>query len=131
MRIDTDLFLRVVCGGEKTSGGVELTPDALDAILEIAGKIENPKRDKTKISENLNKYISKAAEILLEEQKKVDAGGKVMTREQFAEALELKGESTVRMNKDLNRLFVNFKKMNSAKAPATVNNDYDTEDDEF
>lgn len=130
MRIETDLYLRVVCGGDRTAGGVELSPDALDAVLEIAAKIENPKREKKDLTgENLDKYIAAARRVLKQNQSEIDKGGKLITKRAFAAAIEL-GESTVRSNPDLNNIYEDFKAMNSRIAPATVNNDYDY-DDEF
>ena len=125
MRIETDLFLRIVCGGDRTAGGVELSPDALDAILEIAGKIENPKRDKKDLTgEKLAKYIA-AAKIAIEAaQKEFDAGGRLMSRRQFAKAIDL-DESTVRRNVTLNSIYDRFKKDNCRVMPSTVDNDPD------
>ena len=133
MKITDDLFLRLVLGGTKAAGGyIELTDDALNAAIEIADKARaGVKRDKTKLTgEALDDYIAAARRILKEEQAKVDAGGKVLSRVRFAELLELPGESTVRMNKDLDEIYLNFKRFNSAKAPSTVNNDYDYKDDD-
>ena len=132
MRIRNDLFLRLVLGGEKSARGyVELSDDALNAAIEIADKARaGVKRDKTKLTgEALDDYIAAARRILKEEQAKVDAGGEVLTRVRFAELLELPGESSVRMNNDLNEIYLNFKRFNSAKAPSTVNNDYDSDED--
>lgn len=123
MRIETDLFLRVVCGGDRTAGGVELSPDALEAIIEIAGKIENPKREKKDLTgDNIGKYIA-AAKIAIEAaQKDFDAGGRLMSRRQFAKAIDL-DESTVRRNVTLNSIYDRFKKDNCRVVPSTVNND--------
>lgn len=131
MKITDDLFLRIVCGGEKTAGGVELSPDALEAVLEIAAKIENPKREKKDLTgENLDEYIAAARRVLKKNQKQIDKGGKLITKRAFAAAIKL-GESTVRSNPDLNNIYEDFKALNSRIAPATVNNERDFDDEEF
>ena len=117
--ISDELFLRLICGADRTGRGVILSDDALAAALEIADKAKRKASYSRRKIDNSNIAAIKA-DIL-----------KVMMEEPgIAEtALSIRiglGRATINSNPELHALYTSYRRMNSNAAPAAVNNDPDS-----
>ena len=122
--IPTELFMRIVFGADRTDRGVVLSDDALAAAIEIAERAREPqKREKKKLTgDNIAGYIAAAKLAIDKAQADFDAGGRLISKRQFAAAINL-DESTVRRNVTLNSIYERFRRDNCRVMPSTVNND--------
>ena len=122
--ISDELFLRLICGADRTGRGVILSDDALAAAIEIVEKAQKPlKREKKDLTgDNIAKYIAAAKLVIDKAQADFDRGGKLISKRQFAKAIHL-DESTVRKNVTLNSIYERFKRDNCNASPLTLNND--------